>query len=152
MEIGLKYYGMPVLSVKQNGKEIVTLLDSGADGNMIAEQTLSDNNFECQTFNEKDVLYGVAGSLEVGFAVVGFNIVSVMEDDLHELSYKDYFSVLPDYLFASEIDDCDSNGNQLPPIEVALGSPFMAENGWVLDFGAKIIYQLKDTFEYEEAV
>lgn len=152
MEIGLKYYGMPVLSVKQNGKEIVTLLDSGADGNMIAEKTLSDNNFEYQDLNERDFIYGVAGSVEVGGAVVGFNIVSVMEDDLCEISLKDYFSVLPDYLFASEIDDCDSNGDQLPPIEVALGSPFMAGNGWVLDFGAKIIYQLKDTFEYEEAV
>jgi predicted aspartyl protease len=40
MEIGLKHYEVPVLSVKQKGKDIVTLVDTGASNNMIAEHTL----------------------------------------------------------------------------------------------------------------
>jgi hypothetical protein len=42
-----------------------------------------------------------------------------------------------------EIGDCDTNGDQLPPIEVLLGSPFIARERWILDFGANIIYKRK---------
>ena len=51
MEMGLKFYGMPVLPTKQNGKELVTLVDTGANVNVIANQALKDNDFKYERLN-----------------------------------------------------------------------------------------------------
>ena len=152
MEIGLKFYGVPVLSVKQNGKELVTLVDTGATGNMMAEQALVDNKFKCYRFKGNDVMIGVTGEVDVEEAYVRFNMVSLDCDDVCEISHCDYFWLLPYNVFTPKEGVCDTNGEQLPPIEVLIGSPFMAKEGWVLDFGACIIYKLKDENDFREAV
>lgn len=142
MEIGLKYYGLPVLPVKQNGRELVTLVDSGAIGNMITKKALVDNEFKCLYYNEKDTMMGITGEVDVEEAHVRFNMLSIDGDDVCEVSRHDRFSVLPCNIFTFE-EECDENGEQMPPIEVLIGSPFMAKEGWILDFGAKIMYKLK---------
>lgn len=152
MEIGLKTYGLPVLPIKQDEKELVTLVDTGATCNMIADQSLTDNNFECMRLEEKDVMMGVTGEVEVDEAIVRFNMVSLKDDDVCEISRNDHFKVLPYYVYTQNDFVCENNDEEIPPIEVLLGSPFMANEGWIIDFGAKIIYQLKEKFEYEEAV
>jgi hypothetical protein len=47
---------------------------------------------------------------------------------------------------------CDANGKQLPPIEALISSSFMAKQGWVLDFGAEIIYRRKSPALLKDAV
>ena len=142
MEIGLKHYEVPVLSVKQNGKDIVTLVDTGASNNMIAEHTLAENGFKCQyAEDEKFFIYDITGKVEVQEASVRFKIVSLGVNNVFEQVRYDRFAILPRNVFTPKEDDCDENGKQLPPIEVLIGSPFMAEEGWALDFGAGIIYK-----------
>ena len=144
MEIGLNFYGLPVLSVKQNGKELVTLIDSGATGNMIAGKALSDNKFIYQCLDEKDVMINVAGTVPVDEAVVWFTMLSLVNNnDVCEISRCDNFNILPCNVFTPNEGVCDTNGDQLPPIEVLIGAPFIAKEGWTLDFGAKIMYKLK---------
>lgn len=152
MEIGLNTYGLPVLSVKQNGKDLVTLVDTGATCNMIAEQTLVDNEFKCLRLNEKDVMMGLTGEVDVEEALVSFNMVSLTDDDVCEITRKYLFMVLPYYICTMNESDSENSEENLPPIEVLLGSPFMANEGWILDFGAKIIYKLKEEDNLKEAV
>lgn len=152
MEIGLKFYDVPVVSVKQNGVELVTLVDTGATSNMISNKALVDNEFKCKRFNGKDVIMGVTGQVDVDEARVWFKMLSLDVDDVSELSRYARFKVLPHNVFTLPDGECDPNGEPLPPIEALLGSPFMAREEWALDFGAKIIYKRKNLLELKEAV
>ena len=152
MEIGLHFYNLPVLSIKQNGKELVTLVDSGATDNMIAEKTLNDNGFDYKRTKGKDTMNGVKGQIDVNKVLVGFNVLSLMGDDIVEISRYEPFAVLPCNVFTPKNDESDTNSEQLPPIELLVGSPFLANEGWILDFGAKIIYKRKSSDHLKEAV
>ena len=143
MEMGLKFYGLPVLSVKQNGKELVTLVDTGATNNMIAGQSLTENAFKHKLLEDKDVIVNVTGEVEVNEARVWFNVMSLDGDDICEISHRARFKVLPYNIWTQSEVSCDEKENQLPPIEILLGSPFIANEGWTLDFGAGIIYKKK---------
>ena len=143
MEMGLKFYRVPVLPVKQNGKELITLVDTGANVNVIANQALTDNGFKYERLKGKDVVIGLSGQAAVDEAKVWFNMLLLYGDDITELSCCEYFKVLPESIYTSQEGMCDTNGEQLPPIEVVLGFPFMVREGWVLDFGARMIYKHK---------
>lgn len=43
----------------------------------------------------------------------------------------------------------DEKGEPLPPIEGLISSEFMAQQGWVLDFGAQIIYKPKAKYVWD---
>ena len=152
MEIGLNNYGLPVVAVIQNKKEIVALVDTGATSNMIAEQTVNNHKFNCSRTNEKDVMMGVAGEVEVEEAIVKFNLATLTGASIRKLSRHANFYILPHYVFTPSEEFCDAKDEQRPPIEVAIGSPFMARQGWVIDFGAKIIYRRRKTNSLREAV
>lgn len=141
--MGLKFYGIPVLPVKQNGKELVTLVDTGANVNVIANQALTDNDFKYERLKGKDVVMGLSGQAAVEDAKVWFNMLLLYGNNITALSCCEYFKVLPDSIYTPQEGMCDTNDEQLPPIEVVLGFPFMARESWILDFGAKIIYKLK---------
>ena len=152
MEIGLNNYGLPVVAVIQNKKEIVALVDTGATSNMIAEQTVKEHKFNCFRTNEKDVMIGVTGEVTVEEAIVKFNLASITESSIKKLSRHANFYLLPHYVFTPCEDYCDTKNAQQPPIEVAIGSPFMAKQGWAIDFGAKIIYKRRKRSFLKEAI
>lgn len=152
MEIGLKYYGVPVVPMKQNDKEIVTMADTGATNNIIASQTVKDNNFRCLHMKGTDSIRGLSGSVNANSALVRFNLLSINGDKVEEISDYDSFMLAPDYILSEEIVGKDENGDQIPPIEALIGSSYMAKEGWMLDFGAQIIYKLKGEDCLEEAV
>lgn len=143
MEIGLKYYGLPVVCVRQNGKEIVTLVDTGATNNMIARKTLDDNAFEYKLLEDKDVMQGVTGSVDVDMARVMFHLVSLHGDEERETSHRARFAVQSDYIYEPKKEYFENAKDQVPPAEMLLDAPFMAARGWVLDFGAGIVYKRK---------
>lgn len=143
MEIGLKHYGLPVVCTRQNGKEIVTLVDTGATNNMIARNTLDDNAFEYKLLEEKDVMQGVTGNVDVDMARVMFHLVSLHGDEERETSHRARFAVLPDYIYEPKKKYSENAEEQVPPAEMLLGAPFMAARRWVLDFGAGIVYKRK---------
>ena len=152
MEIGLNNYGLPVVAVIQNKKEIVALVDTGATSNMIAKQTVNSHNFNCSRTNEKDVMMGITGEVEVEEAIIKFNLATLTGTSIKQLSRHANFYLLPHYVFTPSEEFCDAKDEQRPPIEVAIGSPFMARQGWVIDFGAKIIYRRRKTNALREAV
>ena len=152
MEIGLKFYDVPVLSVKQNGVELVTMVDTGSTSNMIANKALVDNDFKYKRLNSKDVIMGITGQVDVENARVWFKMLSLDGDDVSELSRCARFKILPYSVYTLPEGSCDTNGEQLPPIEALIGAPFMANEGWALDFDAKIIYKRKRMECYKEAV
>ena len=143
MEIGLERYGVPVLAVRQNGNDLVAMADTGATNNIIASQTIEDNGFECQVLDTTDVVSGIAGSAAVKDAMVRFSLLTLTEDDTEVVHHEDSFKLTSEYMITPEEGKCDKNGVQLPPVVGVIGSPFMAKEGWVLDFGVKYIYKKK---------
>ncbi len=147
MEIGLKVYGVPVLPMMQNGKEIVTLADTGAAYNAIANQTITDYGFKHEYLDDGDVMIGLGGNVEVKDVVVNFNLVTMKENDGdEEINHEDLFKSLPHYIIPS----FTHGDNQYPPVEALVSSEFMTKQGWILDFGAKIIYKLKEPLKEAE--
>lgn len=152
MTIGLKYYGMPLLYMFQNEKEILTLADTGATNNVIASKTVTDNGFECKYMEATDTITGLAGSVVTEDAMMDFNLLTLKGEDIKEITYHDLFKISPHYIYSPKEDDCDEEGEPLPPIEAIVCSPFMAKEGWVLDFGNCIIYKRKAPESLREAV
>lgn len=138
MKLGIKYYEVPVTWVKQNGNDLVALVDTGAFENMITEHALTENAFKCQRTDDKHFIYDIIGEFEVEEASVRFKMVSIGNNRTFEQVKYDRFAVVP---YDIEVGGCDENGEQIPPIEILIGSYFMALEGWTLDFGAEIIYK-----------
>jgi hypothetical protein len=151
MEIGLHYYGVPVLSIQQDGQDIVTLADSGSADNILSEMVIRKHNIPCIIQCEDGHVHGISGSVKAKDAKVSFNLLTSRKDEPETIPYEDHFMVSP--LSLSIVNNSLNEENEkLPPIEGILGSPFMAKEGWILDFGAKIIYKLKDNPPYAKAV
>ena len=143
MEIGLERYGLPVLAVRQNGNDVVALADTGATDNMIASQSISENGFDCRFLDSTDIVAGIAGETQVKNAIMKFCLLTLTEDDTDVVYHEGNFKVTPHYMITPDEGQCDKNGVQLPPVVGIIGSPFMAKEGWVLDFGVKYIYKKK---------
>lgn len=155
MGYGLVYYGVPLLAMVHGEKQVFTMADTGASFNIVAKQTISDNGFECQYQGESDSISGLGGEeTKAEDAIVKFEFETLKDDDgsLDEISYTSQFKVIPHYPYTPSQGSCDKNGNSLPPVEVIIGSPFMAKEGWVLDFGADIVYKRKSTALLKDAV
>lgn len=144
LEMGLKYYRLPVVAIRQNNTELVMLADTGATGNVIAHQSLKDNGFSHSFLDSKEVVNGLAGGMEVDQATVDFNLLTLDgSKEVVEVSHQDRFMVTPRYVIPSDKAGCFENGELLPPVEGLISSDFMAKQGWSLDFGARIIYKRK---------
>ena len=155
MGYGLVYYGIPLLAMTQGEKQVFTMADTGASFNVIAKQTINDNGFECQYLGGTDSISGLGGSeTEAENAMVKYKIETMKDGDgsLDEISYNSQFKVIPHYPYTLPQGSCDKKGNPLPPVEAVISSPFMAKEGWVLDFGADIVYKRKSAALLREAV
>ena len=144
LEIGLNCYGLPIVAIRQNDADLVMLADTGATNNVIAIQSLKENGFKHSYLGCKDSITGLNGGVEVDQAIVDFNLLTLDENnDEAETSHHDLFMVMPCYIIQSDEAGYDENGEPLPPVEGLISSEFMAQQGWALDFGARIIYKRK---------
>lgn len=155
MGYGLVYYGIPLLAMVHGDKQIFTMADTGASFNTIAKQTINNNGFECQYLGESDSISGIDGTeTKADDSIITFNIETMKDGDgsLDEISFSSKFKVISHNPYTPSQGSCDKNGNPLLPVEAIISSPFMAKEGWVLDFGADIIYRRKSTALLKEAV
>ena len=150
MEEGFEKYDLPLFTMRQNGQDLVILADTGAGCNAIASSTLADNGFRFRNLDVVSDFSGLADSVEVGVAMVNFNILSPKDVDKQTISRYDVFKIPSDYILNCEEAGCDEDDNQLPPVEALVGSSFMAREKWVLDFGAKIIYKRKTILPWND--
>lgn len=152
MGIGMKYYDLPVLAFVQGDWELVALVDTGAECNAISSSVLFDKGIKSQMLEGTDTIYGMAGCLEVKEAEIEFGLLTLKDDYTEEIKRKDDFKIIPHVVNNPIEGICDDSGNHPDSIEVVIGSPFMAEEEWALDFGEMIIYKRKQTTSLREVV
>lgn len=143
MEIGLKNYGLPVLCMTQNKMQVVALADTGATSNMFSAMALTEDGFRCKYLGTTDTIYGAAGSVEVKDAEMDFSLVTLNEEDTEDVRFRGEFKISPFYILNPPKGTLDENGQSLESVAAIISAPFMAKEGWILDFGANIIYKPK---------
>lgn len=149
MVYGLKYYNLPVLKMGQGELEIVAIADTGATNNLISAPSLSDDGFQCEFLSTSDTINGLTGNLDVKEAILSFDLLTVKDEGSDVIQHQDVFMVHPQYLIEPIEGLCDEDGEQLQPVEALIGCPFMAKEGWVLDFCANIIYKRKPKYVWD---
>ena len=86
---------------------------------------------------------GIFGNMDTKTIAMDFTLLNVMEDKNVEQPHKDFFQVVPHPVYIPNEKQVDADGNPLEPIDAIVGSGFMEQQGWTLDFGAGIIYKRK---------
>ena len=142
MEIGLINYGVPVLCMKQSNQEIAALVDTGSDSNVLSESAIKDG-FVCKPLGTEDTISGLVGQMTAKDAIMNFDLLRLKANGDQEIHHKENVKIIPINIIDSADDQSDQEGRPLEPVQAAIGASFIAKEGWVLDFGAKIIYKLK---------
>ena len=139
MEIGLKNYGVPVLAIHHEGHDAAVMADTGSSANVVSTQCISKCKLECEYTDEIDTMEGLKGSAEGQRASVHFLLLTLGEKDAESVPFNDSFMVINHPVAEGNV----FNEKQIQPIEGMIGSPFMAKQGWSLDFAQKVIYKRK---------
>ena len=139
MEIGLKNYGLPVLAIHHEETDAAVLADTGSSANVVSTQCISQCNLKCEYTDGNDTLNGIKGNSEARLANVSFNLLTLRENCAESIPFRDSFMVITHpvaegYVFNDDVSQ---------PIDGIIGSPFMAKQGWTLDFAQKVIYKRK---------
>ena len=139
METGLKNYGLPVLAIHHDETDAAVLADTGSSANVVSTQCISQCDLKCEYKDENETLNGLKGTSEARWANVSFNLLTLREDCAESIPFHDSFMVInhpvaEGYVFNDDVSQ---------PIEGLIGSPFMAKEGWTLDFAQKVIYKRK---------
>lgn len=150
MEIGLRFYNIPVLRFTQNGIEAVALADTGSNSNLISEKTLQRYGFSCEYLGTTNAFTGLTGETrcKAKGATMDFCLTTLREQDTASLTHHDSFIVPQNDIIIPEKEDFDKDSLPLDPIGIVISAPFMAKEKWTLDFGAKIIYKRSGMASY----
>lgn len=139
MEIGLKTYGVPVLAIHNEEHDAAVMADTGSTANVVSTQCISQCKLKCDFTNEMDTMNGLKGVTEGQWADVNFLLLTLREKGAEGVLFYDSFMVINHPIAEGYV----FNENLHQPIEGLIGSPFMAKQGWTLDFAQKVIYKRK---------
>lgn len=139
MEIGLKNYGVPVLAIHHDDTDVAVIADTGSSTNVVSTQCISQCCMKCDYSDETDTLRGLKGCAEGKWAKVYFHLLTLRDKGAEGIPFYDSFIVINH----SVAEGYEFGINQHQSIEGLIGSPFMAKQGWILDFAQKVIYKRK---------
>lgn len=138
-----KNYRLPVVSLMLNGKQIVAGVDSGATDNLIAKQSIDKSKVPFFSLGDGDTMVGSNGQVATQMGIIPFSTVSASEKGEKVIEAVAIFNIIQDYIIPSQNMLGENEGQQVSPVEALLCSSFIASQGWILDFGACIIYKRK---------
>ena len=143
MYLGLKYYGVPVVFVKkkEGDGDVVTLIDTGSADNMTSHVAVERYGLPYSMGDETFDLTGTGSSVTARKGKVEFCVMSFASETQSSMNtYNDDFMVVEQPVLL-KIEGKDEDGDDLPPVEMLLGSVFLGREGWVLDFGVQAMYK-----------
>ena len=148
MNLGLNYYGIPVIPVTKNGNIYYAALDSGSDNNWLSLNALDlieGYDFEDEIKPKlKTVISQALKEVKCGFRP---NILFQFKKNCRRMDDKSLCEGTSVYIMDIEhiidkpVPKKPVMGYQLKKVDLLIGAPYLHRNRWVLDFGNKIIYQ-----------
>lgn len=88
-------------------------------------------------------MVGSNGQVATQMGIIPFSTVSASEKGEKVIETVAIFNIIQDYIIPSQNMVGENEGQQVPTVEALLCSSFIASQGWILDFGACIIYKRK---------
>lgn len=127
-------YGIPVVGMAWGNDECMCVVDTGCDKTTFAKSTLPLLS-DIKMSGKKVCVTGFMGVMTAAEAEAKFNLVSLRDenDTPKELEYHQNIQIL-DMKYIIE-----SDGNR-PPVDGLIGSDFLDEHGWILDYRNGLIY------------
>ena len=89
--------------------------------------------------DETDSPKGLLGSDEAKWANTSFHLLTLRENSAEGIPFQDFFMVINQPIAETHV----INNQQIQSIEGRIGSPFMAMQGWTLDFAQRVIISVK---------
>lgn len=136
MSCGMKSYGVPLVRFTNGGKTLYGVADSGANVSLMSQSGVKDMT-EIEVQENKCQVNGIVNQNQINrTAVATLSLLSINEKDRKQLKLIkviDEFNLLPSEYVLNPGDD-------LPPISALIGTEFMLENEWILDYKHGYIY------------
>ncbi len=141
----LDLYGMPMICL--NGDEkLRAVVDTGCCGNNIASGAEENSNLSFNYQDSRSVIISdhFRNLISVKTAEVDFKLEFSLESGNHLISpFRETFNVIErEHLFQQSSCESDDIKDSVK-IVALLGMPFIANQGWALDYAQKIIYKRK---------
>ncbi|MCQ2238503.1 MAG: hypothetical protein MJZ73_04655 [Bacteroidaceae bacterium] len=141
LDYGFQMFQTPMVGVLgKDEQEFVFLADTGANMNTITRRALEVGGFEHAGDGEKGHVVAFTGTFDVQFEDVKFKLASIgkSEEEINFQEHEKQFQVFDgqDYLLPSDDEE-------KPLVGGILGSGFMFQEGWILDFSSNVIYARK---------
>ena len=142
MHMGLKFYGLPIVGIKGKDGEVVALVDTGSTDNSLTFAALKQHELPCAMQEGICGIWGICGRVDARKARVEFDLLGFSsKTQVSAYHHNDDFLVVENPII--EVENTDDEGDVLPAINMLLGSQFLGREGWVLDFGTKVMYKRK---------
>lgn len=137
MEIGLKYYGVPMVGIVKEDNVLMFVADSGCDFCTITKYTLDNGAIQYEILPEERERSFIDGKTNTTFSKMKFNLMEydVSNGDFITTEKEDAFEVITDMDFIGSVDN-----ESAPPISGLFSTGYMLKHKWILDYKRQIIY------------
>ena len=132
---------VPTLHIHGKEHDAIVFADTGCDNFSISKNAIEKCSLTHKFTKNVHSAYGPDGSIKVKECLLDFIIAEEAHDGGNKILHQVIADVLPHSLNVTEDGECDDEGDLLVPLEGMIGSPFMAKQKWILDFGVKAIYK-----------
>ena len=145
IEYGLKHYNTPILHIKGKKHSAVAVVDTGCDDFTITQRAVDECGMDYHLTGNILNVAGPNGIVEGQECVLNFSLTDHKGNRIGKQSFEETVEIIPTIPNVLEDGECDKDGNLLPPVDGMIGSPFMAKQKWVIDFGVRAMYKFPAT-------
>lgn len=133
MSIGLQVYGVPIVTIAKENDVACLIVDTGSISNIISSEAVIHGNFNYSLLEKQELLNFLGKDEIVEKIIMDYNIVSLADDYICKLPYKEEFSM-------KISNGCLFQKENNFPLDGILGNLFMIKEKWILDFSQENIY------------
>ena len=137
MGFGFHHYGIPVIGIIKDKQEFVCVVDSGSNYNTLSQYALDHGTEKAALQEGGTTIHGLFGSIDASLVNAEFSLLSIGDKEGETVLKKDAatFQILQgqQYLAKSGVEN-------VPPLHGLIGTKYMLQKKWVLDFGKEVIY------------
>jgi hypothetical protein len=142
IQYGLKHYNTPILHIKGEKHSAVAVVDTGCDEFTITQRAIDECGLSPYITGNTVEVTGSNGSVDGQECVLNFSLTDHKGNRIGKQSFKETVEIIPTIPNVLEDGECDEDGKLLPPVDGMIGSPFIAKQKWILDFGEVAIYKM----------
>ena len=142
IEYGLKHYNTPILHIKGEKHSAVAVVDTGCDEFTITQRAIDECGLSPYITGNTVEVTGSNGSVDGQECVLNFSLTDHKGNRIGKQSFEETVEIIPTIPDVLEDGECDEEGKLLPPVDGMIGSPFIAKQKWILDFGEGAIYKM----------